>query len=59
MDEVKRMILLIGGADFIKVQLYSISNSLNKDRNYIEISKKNSKNQKYCDLIGINLFTLF
>ena len=49
MDEVKRMILQckLGGADFIKVQLYSSSKLFgNKDRNYIEISKKNSKRSK-------------
>ena len=60
MDEVKRMILQckLGGADFIKVQLYSSSKLFgNKDRNYIEISKKELKEiKKYCDLIGINLF---
>ena len=46
MDEIKRMILQskIGGADYVKVQLYSSQNLFNNDeRKYIEINKTELK----------------
>ena len=59
-DEIKRMILQckIGGADFIKVQLYSSKKLFNNNiRSYIEITQKElSEIKKYSDFIGLELF---
>ena len=60
MNEIKRIILQckLGGADFVKIQLYSSFGLFgNRDRDYLEVSKKElAEIKKYCDLIGINLF---
>ena len=57
MDEIKRMILQskIGGADYVKVQLYSSQNLFNNDeRKYIEINKTELKEiSDYSRNIGI------
>ena len=57
MDEIKRMILQskIGGADYVKVQLYSSQNLFNNDeRKYIEINKIELKEiSDYSRNIGI------
>jgi sialic acid synthase SpsE len=59
-DEAKRMILYskLGGADFVKVQLYD-SKMLFDDnkRNYIQLSKKEfNELNNYANQIGINFF---
>ena len=60
MDEIKRIILQckLGGADFVKIQLYSSYGLFgNRDRDYLEVSKKElTEIKRYCDLVGINLF---
>ena len=60
MDEIKRIILQckLGGADFVKIQLYSSFGLFgNRDRDYLEVSKKElTEIKRYCDLVGINLF---
>ena len=57
MDEIKRMILQskIGGADYVKVQLYSSQNLFkNDERKYIEIDKTELKEiSDYSRNIGI------
>ncbi len=59
MTEVKRMILQskIGGADAVKVQLYSSKNIWgDESRNYISITKPELKEiDQYCKIIGIDL----
>ena len=60
MDEAKRMILQskLGGADFVKVQLYESKLLFNNnDRKYIELSKKEFLElNNYSKQIGINFF---
>jgi len=60
MDEIKRMILLskMGGADFVKVQLYESKKLfLNNKRSYIQIEKDElSEIVNYSKNIGIELF---
>ncbi len=60
MDEAKRMILQskLGGADFVKVQLYNSKLLFdNDDRKYIELSKKEFLELKnYSKLIGVDFF---
>ena len=48
----------LGGADFVKIQLYSSFGLFgNRDRDYLEVSKKElTEIKRYCDLVGINLF---
>ena len=59
-DEAKRMILMskLGGADFVKVQLYSSKKLFNNNyREYLELSKLEFRELKqYSDSLGINLF---
>tara|TARA_B100001123_G_C15299672_1_gene1020557 strand:- start:605 stop:1333 length:729 start_codon:yes stop_codon:yes gene_type:complete len=59
-NEAKRMILQskLGGADFVKVQLYESKLLFNnKDRKYLELSKKDFFHlNEYSKQIGINLF---
>jgi sialic acid synthase SpsE len=59
MSELKRMILQskIGGADYVKVQLYSSKKLFNNsEREYLEISKKELKEIKnFSDTHGIGL----
>ena len=59
MDEIKRMILQskIGGADYVKVQLYDSQTLFNdNERKYLEISKKELKEiSDYGKNIGINI----
>ena len=59
MDEIKRMILQskIGGADYVKVQLYDSQTLFNDDeRKYLEISKKELKEiSDYGKNIGIEI----
>ena len=61
MDEAKRMILQskLGGADFVKVQLYESKLLFNNnDRKYIELSKKEFLElNNYSKQIGINFYT--
>lgn len=60
MDESKRMILQskIGGADFVKVQLYESKLLFNNnDRNYVQLTKKEFfELNDYARQIGINFF---
>lgn len=60
MDEIKRMILLskIGGADYVKVQLYDSKKLfLNTKRSYIQIEKDEFQEMvNYSKNIGIELF---
>jgi len=59
-EELERMILQckMGGADFVKVQLYSSKNLFNDDkRNYLELKKTEFlRIVKYSKNIGIKLF---
>ena len=59
MDEIKRMIIQskIGGADYVKVQLYDSQTLFNdNERKYLEISKKELKEiSDYGKNIGINI----
>jgi len=60
MDELKRMILQckIGGADYVKVQLYNSQKLFNdKKRQYLELNELELRDIKlYCSNIGIELF---
>ena len=50
-DEAKRMILYskLGGADFVKVQLYDSKLLFNNNlRSYIQLSNVNNDNQHFC-----------
>ena len=59
MNELKRMIVQskIGGADIVKLQLYSSKKLFgNRDREYLDTSKKELKEiNAYCNNIGIEL----
>jgi sialic acid synthase SpsE len=59
MSEIKRMVLQskIGGADAVKVQLYSSKNIWgDESRDYISITKPELKEiDEYCKIIGIDL----
>ena len=59
-DESKRMILQskIGGADFVKVQLYDAKKLFNNsDRHYLQLNKDEFLElANYSKLIGIKLF---
>ena len=58
-EELERMILQckMGGADFVKVQLYSSKNLFNDDkRNYLELKTEFLRIVKYSKNIGIKLF---
>jgi len=59
-SEIKRMILQckMGGADFVKLQLYSSKKLFNNnDRLYLEFSKKEFLEiVKYCKSIDIEIF---